>query len=154
MVLDVVIYPDERLETVCSPVESITEEIKQLSQDMAETMYAHEGIGLAANQVGQMLRMLIVDISDERNNPFTLINPQIVSATGKISIKEGCLSFPDQEVEVIRSSEVLVEALSIDDMPVRIKAQGLAAIVLQHEMDHLDGITMEGRAAMQKTNND
>jgi len=91
-----------------------------------------------------------VDISDERNNPLTFINPQIVSATGKISIKEGCLSFPDQEVEVVRSSEVLVEALSIDDMPVRIKAQGLAAIVLQHEMDHLDGITMEGRAAMQE----
>jgi len=150
MVLDVVIYPDERLETVCSPVESITEEIKQLARDMAETMYSHDGIGLAANQVGQMLRMLIVDISDERNNPLTFINPQIVSATGKISIKEGCLSFPDQEVEVVRSSEVLVEALSIDDMPVRIKAQGLAAIVLQHEMDHLDGITMEGRAAMQE----
>mgnify|MGYP000196781554 FL=1 len=154
MVLDVVIYPDERLETVCSPVVGITEEIKQLSRDMTETMYAHAGIGLAANQVGQMLRMLIVDISDERNSPLTLINPQIVSATGKISITEGCLSFPDQEVEVVRSSEVLVEALSIDEMPVRIKAQGLAAIVLQHEMDHLDGITMEGRAAMQKTNDD
>jgi peptide deformylase len=150
MVLDVVIYPDGRLETECTPIEEVTESIQQLAKDMIETMYVHDGIGLAANQVGHMIRMLIVDISDERNSPLTLINPKIVSATGKISIKEGCLSFPDQEVEVIRSSEVLVEALSIDDMPVRIKAQGLAAIVLQHEMDHLDGVTMEARAAMQE----
>ena len=151
MVLDVVIYPDDRLETECAPIEEITEEVKQLAKDMVETMYAHDGIGIAANQVGQMLRMLVIDISEDRDNPVTFINPQIIYARGDaFSVKEGCLSFPGKEVEVIRADDVWVQALNIEGEDLRMRGTGLAAVVLQHEIDHLDGITMEARAAMQE----
>ena len=150
MVLDVVIYPDERLETECAPIEEVIESIQQLAKDMIETMYAHDGIGLAANQVGHMIRMLVVDISEDQDSAMTLVNPKIIDSKGQCSIKEGCLSFPEQEVEIIRAEEVWVEAINFEGHAFRLVGKGLAAIVLQHEIDHLDGITMEARAAMQE----
>ena len=148
MKLDLVLGPDKRLETVCDPILEITADIEKLAHNMIETMQINNGIGLAANQVGHMVRMLVIDISDTRNDPMVFINPQIVFAAGQCSIKESCLSFPGYEIEVPRFFEVRIKAFNEKREPFSLQTHGLAAIVLQHEIDHLDGITMEARSKM------
>jgi len=129
------------------PVKTITKDLRRLLDDMAETMYLNNGIGLAAPQVGEKLRLVVVDVErgEERNTLLKLINPRIVEKQGKTKSEEGCLSCPDLIVEVDRSESVTVEALLADGTPTTIEAEGLLAVCLQHEIDHLDGVLLVDR---------
>jgi peptide deformylase len=139
-VLPILHYPDPRLHTVAKPVAEINQKIKQLVSDMAETMYEAPGIGLAATQVNAHLQVIVIDLSDERNQLQVFINPEITWASEEKKVwQEGCLSVPDFYDEVLRPSEVKVKALDIDGKPFEIHADGLMAVCIQHEMDHLKG---------------
>ena len=139
-VLPILHYPDPRLHTVAKPVAEINQKIKQLVSDMAETMYEAPGIGLAATQVNAHLQVIVIDLSDERNQLQVFINPEITWASEEKKVwQEGCLSVPDFYDEVLRPSEVKVKALDIDGKPFEILADGLMAVCIQHEMDHLKG---------------
>ncbi len=139
-VLPILHYPDPRLHTVAKPVAEINQKIKQLVLDMAETMYEAPGIGLAATQVNAHLQVIVIDLSDERNQLQVFINPEITWASEEKKVwQEGCLSVPDFYDEVLRPSEVKVKALDIDGKPFEIHADGLMAVCIQHEMDHLKG---------------
>lgn len=139
-VLPILHYPDPRLHTVAKPVAEINQKIKQLVSDMAETMYEAPGIGLAATQVNAHLQVIVIDLSDERNQLQVFINPEITWASEEKKVwQEGCLSVPDFYDEVLRPSEVKVKALDIDGKPFEIHADGLMAVCIQHEMDHLNG---------------
>ena len=129
------------------PVETITKDLRRLLDDMAETMYLNNGIGLAAPQVGEKLRLVVVDVErgEESNTLLKLINPRIVEKQGKTKSEEGCLSCPDLIVEVDRSESVTVEALLADGTPTILEAEGLLAVCLQHEIDHLDGVLLVDR---------
>jgi peptide deformylase len=131
-------YPQKILRCKSVPVTKIDDKIHKLIHDMKDTMYNAVGIGLAANQVGQLLQIIIVDISYE-GNPLILINPKIIATCGKVSYKEGCLSIPNHFYYVNRHNQITVEALDINENPINIEASGLLAIVLQHEIDHLHG---------------
>ena len=139
-VLPILHYPDPRLHTVAKPVAEINQKIKQLVSDMAETMYEAPGIGLAATQVNAHLQVIVIDLSDERNQLQVFINPEITWASEEKKVwQEGCLSVPDFYDEVLRPSEVKVKALDIDGKPFEIHVDGLMAVCIQHEMDHLKG---------------
>lgn len=139
-VLPILHYPDPRLHTVAKPVAEINQKIKQLVSDMAETMYEAPGIGLAATQVNAHLQVIVIDLSDERNQLQVFINPEITWASEEKKVwQEGCLSVPDFYDEVLRPSEVKVKALDIDGKPFEIHADGLMAVCIQHEIDHLKG---------------
>ncbi len=148
--LPIVIYPDERLKQRCAPVSEITNEIRQLLDDMAETMYDAPGIGLAAPQVGALVRAIVVDVGNDEEtedgsapknrNLYKLINPEIIARSGTTEYEEGCLSIPDIREWVKRSAAVTVEALDESGTKVRLEADGLLAICLQHEIDHIDGV--------------
>ncbi len=139
-VLPILHYPDPRLHTVAKPVAEINQKIKQLVSDMAETMYEAPGIGLAATQVNAHVQVIVIDLSDERNQLQVFINPEITWASEEKKVwQEGCLSVPDFYDEVLRPSEVKVKALDIDGKPFEIHADGLMAVCIQHEMDHLKG---------------
>lgn len=139
-VLPILHYPDPRLHTVAKPVAEINQKIKQLVSDMAQTMYEAPGIGLAATQVNAHLQVIVIDLSDERNQLQVFINPEITWASEEKKVwQEGCLSVPDFYDEVLRPSEVKVKALDIDGKPFEIHADGLMAVCIQHEMDHLKG---------------
>ena len=141
-VLDIVTYPDKFLKNPTKPVENIDGLLQSLIEDMGTTMYQAPGIGLAAIQVGIDKSMLIYDIApkEEGRRLNVLINPKIISQEGEIlSEDEGCLSVPDFRADVKRAARVLVEAVDRDGNPKRIEAEGLLAIVLQHEIDHLNG---------------
>ncbi|HNU68300.1 MAG TPA: peptide deformylase [Myxococcota bacterium] len=148
-ILKIVKWPEEILSRKTVQVESVDDAVRRLLDDMAETMYASNGIGLAAPQVGSSLRVAVIDVPADGDNPATglvcLVNPLVVSGDGTVSIDEGCLSFPGIEVPVKRSGHVVVEYLDRNGVPSRIEATDLAAICLQHEIDHLDGITMIDR---------
>ncbi len=133
-------YPDPRLRTVAKNVEKVTPEITTLADQMLETMYAAPGIGLAATQVDQHIRLLVVDVSEDRSNPYCLINPEIVSKDGEIVHEEGCLSVPDIFAKVTRAENIVVKALDRVGEPFELEAEGLLAICIQHEMDHLNGV--------------
>jgi peptide deformylase len=142
--LPIVKYPDPRLKQRALPVEAVNDEIRRLVDDMAETMYAAPGVGLAANQVGVLLRVFVIDISSEEE-PSELrvfINPEIVDATGTLVWEEGCLSFPGVTEEIRRSERVRVRALDRDGKPFELEADGLLAVAIQHETDHLNGVVM------------
>ena len=143
---DIVIVPDERLFTECAPVEQITPEIRALADRMLRDMYATDGCGLAAPQVGELIQMVVIDVdyTDKKRNPYVLINPQIVTADGEErEFPEGCLSFPGITVRVARPSHVVVHALNLDGEMMRYEARdNLMAVCLQHEIDHLHGVTM------------
>jgi len=145
--LEILKYPDPVLKKTCEPVETIDGEILQLLQDMAETMYANSGIGLAAPQVGKSLRLIVVDVrnGDGENQLLRLINPRITARYQETRREEGCLSLPDLVVEVDRFEKVTLEALLPSGEPTTIEAEGLLAIALQHETDHLDGILLVDR---------
>lgn len=138
--LSIVTYPEEPLRCQAAPVEKIDQQIRKLITDMAETMYDAPGIGLAANQVGQRLQVVVIDLHrEEQHGLITLVNPRIVAAQGQISFEEGCLSVPGYFAHVNRHEHVTVEALDADGKPLCLEASGLLAVVLQHELDHLHG---------------
>jgi peptide deformylase len=151
-VLDILVYPAEPLKKKALPVTEVDDEVRQLIDDMAETMYAAPGVGLAANQVGRLLRVAVIDVShpDGEPNLLVLVNPEIVARDGQLSWEEGCLSFPGIHVDVDRSAWVRVRALDRDGQPFEIEAEDLLAVALQHETDHLDGVTLHDKVSFLK----
>lgn len=137
--LQVLHFPDERLRTVAEPVVEVTPEIQRIVNDMFETMYAEEGIGLAATQVDIHKRIIVIDISDNRDEQLVLINPELLEKEGETGIEEGCLSLPGQRALVPRAEKVKIRALNHDGESFELEAEGLLAICIQHEMDHLVG---------------
>ncbi len=146
-VLDVLTYPQAKLRKKSGSVRKISEEIKSLIRDMKETMYASGGIGLAAPQVGVSQRVIVVDVTpyDPEQEPFALINPEIVSGDGGVESEEGCLSVPGLVETIERKERVTVRGLDEEGKEVEIEASGMLAICLQHEIDHLDGLTVVER---------
>ena len=138
-ILDILHYPDKRLRKLAKPVEKVDEFIKKLVDDMFETMYAAPGIGLAATQVNVHQQVIVIDISDEKNQPLCLINPEIIAEEGTESCDEGCLSVPDTYETVERSEKVTVKALDQNGDEYTLEADGLLAVCVQHEIDHLKG---------------
>ncbi|MDV7105736.1 peptide deformylase [Vibrio sp. TH_r3] len=138
-VLQVLTFPDDRLRTVAKPVKEITPELNKFIDDMIETMYEEEGIGLAATQVDFHQRVVVIDVSDTRDEPLVLINPEIVEKRGEDGIEEGCLSVPGSRALIPRASEVSVKALNRDGEEFTFDADDLLAICVQHELDHLEG---------------
>jgi peptide deformylase len=137
--LAILMYPDRRLHTVARPVDRVNDEIRQLINNMAETMYAAPGVGLAATQVDVHLRIVVVDTSPTRDELLVLINPQLIEATGEADFEEGCLSVPGIYEKLKRAQNIRVRALGMDGAPYELAAEGLKAVCIQHEMDHLDG---------------
>ncbi|HBZ29745.1 MAG TPA: peptide deformylase [Nitrosomonas nitrosa] len=138
-ILKILQYPDERLHTIAAPVPKITNEIHSLVQDMAETMYAASGIGLAATQVDVHQRVLVIDITSARDQLHVFINPEIIASRGGFDYEEGCLSLPGIYEKVKRSEWIAVRAMGLDGRPFELEAEGLFAVCIQHEMDHLMG---------------
>ena len=138
-ILKILQYPDERLHTVACPVSKVTNKIRVLIQDMAETMYAAPGIGLAATQVDVHQRIIIIDISENKDQLLVLINPEIVASNGEFSYEEGCLSVPGIYGKVKRAELVSVKALDVQGKVFTLDASELLAVCIQHEMDHLMG---------------
>jgi peptide deformylase len=137
--LEILHYPDKRLRTVASPVTQVDDSIRKLIDDMFETMYAAPGIGLAATQVDVHKRLIVMDISAEENEPRCFINPEIIVSDGVEVCEEGCLSVPDIYESVERAEHVVVSALDRDGNNFTLEADGLLAVCIQHEMDHLVG---------------
>ncbi|MDX2218872.1 MAG: peptide deformylase [Burkholderiales bacterium] len=137
--LPILTYPDPRLHTVAKPVTQVDDRIRRLIDDMAETMYAAPGIGLAATQVNVHEQVIVIDISEERNQLLALINPEVVAAAGHEVAEEGCLSVPGIYDKVERAANITVRALDRDGKSFTVDADGLLAICIQHEMDHLKG---------------
>jgi len=137
--LDILKFPDERLRTKAKPVDAVTDETRQLVDDMFETMYAAPGIGLAATQINVHKRIVVIDISREKDEPLCLINPVILAKEGVEHHEEGCLSVPGIYENVERADRIKVEALDRDGIKVKFDADELLAVCIQHEIDHLDG---------------
>ncbi|AEX99768.1 peptide deformylase [Oceanimonas sp. GK1] len=138
-VLEVLRFPDERLRTVAKPVDAFTPELQTIVDDMFETMYAEEGIGLAATQVDIHQRIIVIDVSEDREHPLVLINPEILDSHGSTGIEEGCLSVPGARALVPRAERVKVRAQDRHGETFELDADDLLAICIQHEMDHLIG---------------
>lgn len=130
---------DEVLRKKSRTVEVVDDKIKQLVEDMLETMYKFNGVGLAAPQVGILKRVVVIDLYDNKG-PLILINPEIIKEKGEQEVEEGCLSFPNQFAKIVRPAEVTVKALDIDGKEIKIKAKELLAQAISHEIDHLNGI--------------
>ncbi|UCH49464.1 MAG: peptide deformylase [Betaproteobacteria bacterium] len=137
--LPILKYPDSRLHTVAVPVREVDEAIQSLVDDMAETMYAAPGIGLAATQVDVHKQVIVLDISESKDELLVLINPEIVTSSGQIECEEGCLSVPGIFEKVTRAEEIRVRALDRDGNTFEFDASGLLSVCVQHEMDHLKG---------------
>jgi len=137
--LDILHYPDKRLRTVAKPVEQVDAGIRQLVDDMFETMYEAPGIGLAATQVDVHQRVIVIDTSEDKNQPLCLINPKIIKSDGVEECEEGCLSVPDIYETVQRAETVTVRALNQNGEEFTLDAGDLLAVCIQHEMDHLVG---------------
>ncbi|MEB3768323.1 peptide deformylase [Acinetobacter sp. MD2] len=138
--LPILSFPDPRLRTIAQPVKEVTAEIRQLAADMFETMYDAPGIGLAATQVDQHIQLIVMDISENKDQPLVFINPKLTPLTEDTQpYEEGCLSVPQIYDKVARPSRVKIEALNLDGEKIEIDADGLLAVCIQHEMDHLDG---------------
>ena len=139
MVLDILEYPDPRLRKVAAPVAAVTSEIRKLVGDMADTMYSAPGVGLAATQVDVHKRVIVIDISEARNDLRVFINPTILSAEGEAESEEGCLSVPGYYDNVRRAAQITVRAQDQHGAPFELAAEGMLAVCIQHEMDHLVG---------------
>ncbi|MCL2296860.1 MAG: peptide deformylase [Proteobacteria bacterium] len=137
--LPVLEYPDPRLKTVARPVAEITPEIRQLIRDMAETMYAAPGIGLAATQVDFHQQVVVIDISETKDALLVLINPEIIESRGEIYGEEGCLSVPGYYDEIKRAETITVRAMNEEGQSYEFNADGILAVCIQHEIDHLRG---------------
>lgn len=138
-ILPILQYPDERLHTVAKPVEQISERTKKLVQDMADTMYAAPGVGLAATQVDVHQRIIVADVSEAHDQLLVLINPELIQLSGESDLEEGCLSVPGIYDKVRRAERVVVRAQDIDGKLFTMEADGLLSVCIQHEMDHLLG---------------
>ena len=151
--LEILTYPDPALKQVSEHVEEINSDVTALIQDMLETMYEAPGIGLAAPQVGQLKRVVVLDLdyrSGEERKPIVLVNPEIVFSEGEILFEEACLSVPEYSAEVKRSEKVKVKGLNEKGEDVEIEGEGLLSVALQHEIDHLDGILFVDRLGLVK----
>ena len=140
MILNILKYPDKKLRTIAKPVVSVDETIKQQVKDMFETMYEAPGIGLAATQVIFHQRIIVIDVSEQCNEPICLINPEIIEKSGEIQWEEGCLSVPDYYENVIRANDIKVQALNKHGETFELEASEMLSVCIQHEIDHLDGI--------------
>jgi peptide deformylase len=138
-ILEILVYPDPRLRTVAKPVETVDDSIRQLVKDMTETMYDANGIGLAATQVNVHKQVIVMDLSDERNQPRVLINPTVIEQDGEQEYDEGCLSVPEYYAPVKRAESIAITALDEQGEIYQLEAEGLLAVCIQHEMDHLAG---------------
>ena len=137
--LNILQHPDDRLHIAATPVKNVDEVTQQLVKDMAETMYSASGIGLAATQVNVQQRVIVIDISDTRDNLLVLINPEIQLKEGTVIFEEGCLSVPGVYDQVERSERIMVKALNAEGVAFNLEATGLLSVCIQHEIDHLDG---------------
>ena len=137
--LTILEYPDERLRQKARPVDRVDAAVRQLMDDMLETMYASRGIGLAATQVNVAQRVIVMDISETKDAPLFFANPEIVRCSGKLPREEGCLSVPGVYEKVQRADHIVVRALGRDGKPFEMAADGLLGVCIQHEIDHLDG---------------
>ncbi len=143
-------YPDEILSLPCEKLTEVTPEINELAYDMTQTMYACKGIGLAAPQVGHSIRLFVMDCSKDESGLMYFINPVVTDAENLSQSNEGCLSFPGLQLQVERAREITVEARDIAFNEFEYKATGLEAVCIQHEIDHLDGITFLNRVSRQQ----
>ena len=137
--LSILEFPDERLRKKALPVTTVDGDIRRLVDDMLETMYAAPGVGLAATQVNVRKRVLVLDVSEEKNSPLCLINPVLLDKQGREESEEGCLSVPGVFEKVSRADKIRIQALDRDGHPFELDADGLLAVCIQHEMDHLEG---------------
>ena len=140
MILDILKYPDKRLRTIAKSVVSVDETIRQQVKDMFETMYEAPGIGIAATQVNFHQRIIVIDISDQYNEPICLINPEIIEESGEIQCEEGCLSVPDYYEIIVRANDIKVQALNQNGESFELEASEMLSVCIQHEIDHLNGI--------------
>jgi len=138
-ILEILQFPDPRLRNIAKSVQTVDHDVCQLLDDMLETMYTAPGIGLAATQVNSPLRVVVIDVSEEKDQPLCLINPEILNLEGVEEMEEGCLSVPGVYEMVQRADTVQVSALDRSGQPFEIQASGLLAVCIQHEIDHLDG---------------
>lgn len=138
-ILPVLRFPDERLRKVAKPVTAFTPELQTIIDNMIETMYEHNGIGLAATQVNVHEQIIVIDVTEDRSNVYVIINPEVISQKGETGIEEGCLSIPDCRGFVPRAEKIKIKALDRNGNPYQIDADELLAICIQHEMDHLKG---------------
>lgn len=137
--LKVLHFPDKRLRKKALPVETIGEDTRKLAQDMLETMYANNGIGLAATQVNIQKRLVVIDLSEDRNKPIYLINPEILASSGTFKSPEGCLSVPEYYGKVDRAEKITYRYRNLDGEVLEDQTEGLLCYCIQHEIDHLDG---------------
>ncbi len=151
---EVVQFPDPRLKRVSEPIEEVTDEIRELARDMIDVMYDEPGIGLAAPQVGASVRMFVIDTewNEEggERHPTVVINPEISDREGRITWEEGCLSVPDYTATVERDERITLRGHDLDGKPIEEHAEGLRAVCIQHEVDHLDGILFIDRISRLK----
>jgi peptide deformylase len=138
-ILDILHFPDPRLRNKAKPVAQVDDSIRRLIDDMLETMYQAPGIGLAATQVNVAKRIVVIDLSEEKNDPLCLINPEILEKNGIEQMEEGCLSVPGVFEQVTRANQIRVRALDRQGNPFEMEADGLLAVCIQHELDHLEG---------------
>lgn len=148
--LNILEFPDPRLRTVAKPIEKVDSTIVKYAEDMLETMYDAPGIGLAATQVNIHLRLIVLDVSDQKNDPIFLINPVITRAEGEIESSEGCLSIPGYSEPISRYETIEYQAIDLNGNEKKDVANGLLAICIQHEMDHLQGKLMVDRISSTK----
>ncbi len=153
---EVLKFPDKRLREISTPIEKITDEIRELASDMLDVIYDEPGIGLAAPQLGETIRLIVVDTEwtadDTERNPLILVNPEIVERSGELVWTEGCLSVPDFEADVERASSVRLRASNLEGEDLEFAASELQAVCFQHEIDHLDGILFIDRISRLKRN--
>ena len=138
-ILDILVYPDPRLRTVAKPVKTVDDRIRQLIEDMIETMHDADGIGLAATQVDVHEQVIVMQVPDDLEEPRVLINPTVIEKDGETTYEEGCLSIPEYNAPVKRAESIKITALDEQGEIYELEADGLLAICIQHEMDHLQG---------------
>lgn len=152
--LEVLQFPDPRLKQVSERIEEVTDELRQLAEDMCEVMYDEPGIGLAAPQVGRNVRLIVVDTEwgeeDKERDVTVVVNPELSEAEGKLIWEEGCLSVPEFTADVTRAERIKITGTSLEGVPIEIHAEGLRAVCFQHEVDHLDGILFIDRLSRLK----
>jgi len=153
-ILDINVYPAPVLKQVAARITQIDDEIRQLADDMLETMYKAPGVGLAAPQVGRSIALIVADTTTDEtpSTPMILVNPEIISASGEASIVEGCLSVPDYSAEVPRRQKIVVKAITLDEEEIELTLEDFPAIVIQHEIDHLHGKLFIDRISRLKRN--
>lgn len=151
---EVIQFPDARLKRLSEPITEITDELRELARDMCEVMYDEPGIGLAAPQVGEAVRLIVVDTEwtedDVERAALVVVNPELSDPEGKVTWNEGCLSVPDLNADVERSEKITLRGTDLDGNPIEERAEGLRAVCFQHEVDHLDGILFIDRISRLK----